>query len=94
MKGEPEHLRQTAGLLLKNNVKELYTTMPPADTQHIQNELLVNIGDPSQAVRGTIGTVITTIVSKMQNVRPPDPTQVCRVLATLHVRWLSVCAAD
>ena len=69
MKAEPENIRMTAGLLLKNNMKEFYHKMPPAAVLHIQNELLVNIGDPSQQIRGTIGSVVTTIVAQLRPVR-------------------------
>lgn len=61
---EQEYIRTIAGLLLKNNVRANWTSMLPEVRAYIKGEMLQCLGDPMESVRHTVGSIITTIVSK------------------------------
>ncbi|GJP69466.1 hypothetical protein CLOP_g479, partial [Closterium sp. NIES-67] len=65
-KGEnqPVEVRQSAGLLLKNNLRTGYENLNPAYLGYIKALLLPCIGLPDHQLRGTVGTVISTIVEQ------------------------------
>ncbi|KAK9728992.1 hypothetical protein K7432_000629 [Basidiobolus ranarum] len=64
MPQEEASIRAIAGLLLKNNVRIHFMDIAPQVLEYIKALSLQAIGDPDHMVRGTIGTVITTIVSR------------------------------
>lgn len=55
-------VRQAAGLLLKNNLRTAYTSMPPASQQYIKSELLPCLGAADRHIRSTVGTVISVVI--------------------------------
>ncbi|KAL0448093.1 UNVERIFIED_CONTAM: Transportin-1, partial [Sesamum latifolium] len=55
-------VRQAAGLLLKNNIRSAFKTMPPANQQYIKSELLPCMGAADRQIRSTAGTIISTFV--------------------------------
>lgn len=55
-------VRQAAGLLLKNNLRSAFKTMPPANQHYIKSELLPCLGAPDRQIRSTAGTVISAFV--------------------------------
>ncbi|XP_022849715.1 transportin-1 isoform X3 [Olea europaea var. sylvestris] len=60
--GKPLEVRQAAGLLLKNNLRSAFKTMPPANQHYIKSELLPCLGAPDRQIRSTAGTVISAFV--------------------------------
>ncbi|GAB2261870.1 hypothetical protein Droror1_Dr00002867 [Drosera rotundifolia] len=60
--GKPAEIRQAAGLLLKNNLRNSFKTMAPASQQYIKSELLPCLGAPDRIIRTTTGTIISEIV--------------------------------
>ena len=62
-----EAIRQLAGLLLKNNIRNFIVAqppfLPPAVLHHIHTNVLSAIGDASPFVRRTACTCITTLVT-------------------------------
>ncbi|KAM1243604.1 hypothetical protein ACFX11_035368 [Malus domestica] len=60
--GKSVEVRQAAGLLLKNNLKNAYTSMAPAYQQYIKSELLPCLGVADRHVRSTVGTIVTVVV--------------------------------
>jgi transportin-1 len=62
MKNEPAEVRQMAGLLLKNNVKDSYGKMPPEVQNYIKMQILGCLADPQVNVRRTVATIVTTIL--------------------------------
>lgn len=58
-----EVVRQAAGLLLKNNIRVLYTALHPQRREYINSQLLAVIGDTSNIVRLVAATCISTIVA-------------------------------
>ncbi|CAI5468976.1 unnamed protein product [Closterium sp. Yama58-4] len=65
-KGEnqPVEVRQSAGLLLKNNLRTGYENLNPAYLAYIKSLLLPCIGLPDHQLRATVGTVISCIVEQ------------------------------
>lgn len=63
---EQEYIRTIAGLLLKNNVKS-WQAMSPEVRAYIKAEMLQCLADPMESVRHTVGSIITTIVSKEES---------------------------
>jgi transportin-1 len=59
--GTQEEIRQTAGLLLKNNLKTGWTTTAPEFRAYIQRALLPGLGHPSRFLRHTVGTTVSII---------------------------------
>ncbi|KAK6158115.1 hypothetical protein DH2020_005429 [Rehmannia glutinosa] len=60
--GKSVEVRQAAGLLLKNNLRSAFKTMPPANQQYIKLELLPCMGAADKQIRSTAGTIISTFV--------------------------------
>ncbi|KAF8750611.1 hypothetical protein HU200_012316 [Digitaria exilis] len=59
--GNSVEVRQAAGLLLKNNLRTTFSSMPPPSQQYIKSELLPCIGATNRAIRSTVGTVISVL---------------------------------
>ncbi|OEL22827.1 Transportin-1 [Dichanthelium oligosanthes] len=59
--GKSIEVRQAAGLLLKNNLRTTFSSMPPPSQQYIKSELLPCIGATNRAIRSTVGTVISVL---------------------------------
>ena len=53
--GAPEEVRQTAGLLLKNNLKSGWGAATRENKVFIQNALLQSLGHPVRFLRHTVG---------------------------------------
>ncbi|OZJ02963.1 hypothetical protein BZG36_04519 [Bifiguratus adelaidae] len=56
--------RMIAGLLLKNNIRMRLPEIPAPVLEYVKTSMLTSLGEPDQNVRATIGTVISTIVSR------------------------------
>ncbi|KAJ2860345.1 hypothetical protein GGI22_002737 [Coemansia erecta] len=56
-------VRAVAGLLLKNNVRQGFATIPPHVLDYVKHKSIDAIGDPDTLVRHTLGTVIATIIT-------------------------------
>ncbi|KAJ2020876.1 hypothetical protein IW146_003042 [Coemansia sp. RSA 922] len=63
MKDENSTVRAVAGLLLKNNVRQDFASIPPHVLEYVKRKSIDAIGDPDTLVRHTLGTVIATIVA-------------------------------
>ncbi len=59
--GAPEEVRQTAGLLLKNNLKSGWRAASGVNKTFIQNALLHSLGHPVRFLRHTVGTCVSMI---------------------------------
>eukprot|EP00232_Nephroselmis_pyriformis_P015118 CAMPEP_0182883718 /NCGR_PEP_ID=MMETSP0034_2-20130328/18549_1 /TAXON_ID=156128 /ORGANISM="Nephroselmis pyriformis, Strain CCMP717" /LENGTH=339 /DNA_ID=CAMNT_0025016867 /DNA_START=101 /DNA_END=1116 /DNA_ORIENTATION=- len=59
---KPIEVRQSAGLLLKNNLKAEYMHLSPAFRGYIKAALLPQIGHPNKHLRSAVGTVLSVIV--------------------------------
>ena len=59
--GAPEEVRQTAGLLLKNNLKSGWGAASRENKVFIQNALLQSLGHPVRFLRHTVGTCVSMI---------------------------------
>ncbi|CAM0144867.1 unnamed protein product [Urochloa decumbens] len=59
--GKSIEVRQAAGLLLKNNLRTTFSSMPSPSQQYIKAELLPCIGATNRAIRSTVGTVISVL---------------------------------
>ena len=55
-------MRQLAGLMLKNNIKERWHTLSPDVQQYVRENLLGSLGDPQKYIRTTVGSCITTVI--------------------------------
>lgn len=64
MNGQPEVVRQRAGLLLKTNMGRTGMLQPQV-ADFIQVNTMAAVRDPSKVIRHTAGTVITTMVNKI-----------------------------
>ncbi|GJV85122.1 transportin-1-like protein isoform X1 [Tanacetum coccineum] len=60
--GKPVEVRQAAGLLLKNNLKTAFKSMPAANQEFIKAELLPCLGAADRQIRSTSGTIISVLV--------------------------------
>ncbi|KAL2516792.1 Transportin-1 [Abeliophyllum distichum] len=60
--GKSVEVRQAAGLLLKNNLRSAFETMPPANQHYIKSELLPCMGASDRQIRSTAGTIISAFV--------------------------------
>ncbi|PWA81477.1 transportin 1 [Artemisia annua] len=60
--GKPVEVRQAAGLLLKNNLKTAFKSMPAANQEYIKAELLPCLGAADRQIRSTSGTIISVLV--------------------------------
>ncbi|KAF2124803.1 ARM repeat-containing protein [Dothidotthia symphoricarpi CBS 119687] len=56
------HARAAAAIMLKNDVKTSYKSMPESTQAYIRSIILVGLQDPSAQMRGYAGNVITEIV--------------------------------
>jgi len=54
--------RAAAAIMLKNDVKASYKTMPDSTKEYIKSTILVGLQDPTPSMRGYAGNVITEIV--------------------------------
>jgi transportin-1 len=70
--GQQDDIRQTAGLLLKNNLKTGWTTTPPEFRQYIQRALLPGLGHPNRFLRHTVGTTVSVIAKAAGPAGWPD----------------------
>ena len=61
MQQEETQVRQTAGLVLKNNIKEHWKSVQPEVQQYVRDNLLGCLGDETTYIRNTVGSCITTI---------------------------------
>ena len=59
--GAPDEVRQTAGLLLKNNLKSGWHAASGENRVFIQNALLRTLGHPTRFLRHTVGTCVSMI---------------------------------
>lgn len=71
MPNEGEPVRAMAGLLLKNNIRFI-EKVHPSVVAYIQQRSIQSLGDPLPLVRGTIGIIITTLLTKMGVTGWPD----------------------
>lgn len=55
-------VRQAAGLLLKNNLRQAFKTMPLANQQYVKSVTLPCMGAVDRQIRSTAGTIISTMV--------------------------------
>ncbi|GBG76318.1 hypothetical protein CBR_g22065 [Chara braunii] len=62
--GQPIEVRQSAGLLLKNNLKTAWSGTAQQFQEYMKNELLPSIGVANRELRSTVGTVISVIVQQ------------------------------
>lgn len=69
---KPVEVRQAAGLLLKNNLRNAFKSMTPANQQYIKSELLPCLGSPDKHIRTTAGTIISVIVQLVGVVGWPE----------------------
>ncbi|KAL3539108.1 hypothetical protein ACH5RR_002474 [Cinchona calisaya] len=60
--GKSVDVRQASGLLLKNNLRTAFNTMPPANQQYIKTELLPCLGAADRHIRSTAGTIVSVLV--------------------------------
>lgn len=67
--GEGFHVevRQSAGLLLKNNLKTAFATTAPEYQVYIKQQVLRSVGSNNQALRSTVGTVIRCAMRRYWN---------------------------
>ncbi|KAJ1838382.1 hypothetical protein LPJ73_007094, partial [Coemansia sp. RSA 2703] len=63
MKDESAAVRAVAGLLLKNSVRQHFSSIPPHVLDYVKRKSIDAIGDPDTLVRHTLGTVIATSVA-------------------------------
>lgn len=63
---EDDATRSLSGLILKNNVRAYFQSLPASAAEFVKRECLSAIGDPSPLIRSTIGILITTIAQKCQ----------------------------
>ncbi|PAA65300.1 hypothetical protein BOX15_Mlig026208g1, partial [Macrostomum lignano] len=61
---QDETNRSMAGLILKNNIKNHYQLYPAEVLECVKRACLACLGDRSAMIRATVGTIITTMVSK------------------------------
>ncbi len=64
MPQEEASTRAIAGLLLKNNIRVYFATIPREVLAYVKTLSIKGLGDQDAMVRGIIGSVITTIVTR------------------------------
>lgn len=69
---EAEPTRAIAGLILKNNVKLYYNSFPDEVRSFIHQHSMTAIDDPSDLIRATAGTLISTIAMRGGLANWPD----------------------
>ena len=69
LRSQTEPTRSLAGLILKNNIRQYFMSLPPAvmheRLQFIRVEVLKAVADHSQLIRATASIVVTTIASRI-----------------------------
>lgn len=60
----PQNSRALAGIMLKNNVKDKWSTLPPEVQEYILQNSPVQLASPHPTLRSTAGSIITTVYSK------------------------------
>ncbi|XP_024399109.1 transportin-1 [Physcomitrium patens] len=60
--GDAVNIRQAAGLLLKNNLRNNYQLIQPGHLQYIKAEVLPCLGSSDFGVRSTVGTIVSVVV--------------------------------
>mmetsp|Transcript_9191 Transcript_9191/g.26329 ORF Transcript_9191/g.26329 Transcript_9191/m.26329 type:complete len:907 (-) Transcript_9191:548-3268(-) len=68
----PLEVRQSAGLLLKNNLRNAYLTAPDEFKVYIRGLLLPCLASPNKVLRHTAGTIISVIVGSAGMEAWPD----------------------
>ncbi|GJN25931.1 hypothetical protein PR202_gb13817 [Eleusine coracana subsp. coracana] len=63
--GKSIEVRQAAGLLLKNNLRTTFNSMPPPSQQYVKSELLPCIGATNKAIRSTVGTICEDVPEEL-----------------------------
>lgn len=58
----PLEVRQSAGLLLKNNLRNAYAAAPPEFKLYIRNQMLPCLASATKVLRHTAGTIVSVIV--------------------------------
>ncbi|KAG1677077.1 hypothetical protein FOA52_001247 [Chlamydomonas sp. UWO 241] len=58
----PVEVRQGAGLLLKNNLKKQFRSLPAAFQAYIKEQLLLALAHPQRPLRHTCGTIVSVVV--------------------------------
>lgn len=61
LRQEDTAVRQTAGLVLKNNITQHWASVAPEVQQFVRENLLGCLGDEVPYIRNTVGSCITTI---------------------------------
>lgn len=73
--GKSVEIRQAAGLLLKNNLRNVFKSMAPSYQQYIKSELLPCLGAAERHIRATAGTIISVIVQQVEVIGWPELLQ-------------------
>lgn len=73
--GKSVEVRQAAGLLLKNNLRATFNSLPPSSQQYIKSELLPCLGATDRTIRTTVGTVISVLFQLGRVVAWPELLQ-------------------
>lgn len=68
-------IRQAAGLLLKNNLRNVFKSMAPSYQQYVKSELLPCLGAAERHIRATAGTIISVIVQQVEVIGWPELLQ-------------------
>jgi transportin-1 len=67
-----DEVRQVAGLLLKNNIKTSWDSLPADKQAYIRSEAISAIGEPIPFMRNTVGSIVTTLVDLTPTVALPE----------------------
>lgn len=62
LKSEDGAVRQMAGLVLKNNVKEHWGELSSEVQEYVRENLLGSLGDPQPYIRNVSGSCVTTVI--------------------------------
>ncbi|WCJ35060.1 transportin 1 [Euphorbia peplus] len=73
--GTPVEIRQAAGLLLKNNLKNTFASMDPGYQHYIKAELLPCLGAADKHIRCTVGTIISVVIQQVRVLGWPELLQ-------------------
>jgi transportin-1 len=65
-------LRNMAGIMLKNNIRDYFDKIHPASVEYIRTEAPGLLGDPMLGIRQTCGSILTTILLKIGPQNWPD----------------------
>lgn len=64
VQGQAAEVRSSAGLLLKNQLRQVYASLDPLVLKYVQTQVLRSIGLEDPQLRATVGTVISTLVEQ------------------------------